>query len=449
MDNEKKLPIFNSQDSIVRKSNAFITAKYKSSLLENQLVSISLTRIKIVGKEPQATIYPSELQELFGKKDTNIYKKLKAAANNMIGHSIVIEDGIGNFKAFSMIPNAQYIDGCFTVFFNKELAPYITNLSGRYTSYHLANILHFKHDYTFRIYEILKKEDYLFTKGEKTIVKDYSLNEFKCMIGVVNMDEAGVKRARNRGASWDEIVEKIAVEKKFSDWTSFKRRVLDPAKLEMAEKCDIRFEYDTKRYGKGGKVSKLRFYIMQNDPNSKAKEEIGRKSAIIQSSEYVQREMAYELPESLEVYVGHNRLTTDNIASFYESAGYDAEMVVFAIEEADKQSHIRNYVGWIINCIQSQKSGKYQEPISVISGDANKADKVNELMKSMESDRQDPNSEIKLRVWAKTKQKADYVEFLKYLSVNGLDESTIETIYSVQECIDLYIKWHKGESDIF
>ena len=68
-------------------------------------------------------------------------------------------------------------------------------------------------------------------------------------MGLVNTDEAGVKRAVARGDSWDNIFEKVAKEKQYVDWRDFKKHVLEPAKIELKEKSDIAFSYDAVKIG--------------------------------------------------------------------------------------------------------------------------------------------------------------------------------------------------------
>ena len=76
---------------LIRKSNTLISGKYKTSILENKIMAIALTRIEIVNGCPVAKLYPGEIKTLLGKKtDTNIYKSLKRTAKLMTGHQIVI-----------------------------------------------------------------------------------------------------------------------------------------------------------------------------------------------------------------------------------------------------------------------------------------------------------------------------------------------------------------------
>ena len=106
------------------KSNDMISAKYKATLLENQVMAIALTRIEVNEKDKEhplvARLYPRELKKLVSD-DRHIYRDLKDLAKTITGHTMFLEDGKGNFKAFSVVPNAIYKDGVFSIIFNSFL----------------------------------------------------------------------------------------------------------------------------------------------------------------------------------------------------------------------------------------------------------------------------------------------------------------------------------------
>ena len=125
----------------LRKSNDFISAKYKSTLLENQVMAIALTKIEVDAKDKdaplQAKLYPGDLKKLVSDP-AHIYRDLKKLAKTITGHTMFLEDGKGNFKAFSVVPNADYIDGVFIIKFNNELRDHVLGLTSSYTNLELA-----------------------------------------------------------------------------------------------------------------------------------------------------------------------------------------------------------------------------------------------------------------------------------------------------------------------
>ena len=143
------------------KSNEMISAKYRSTLLENQVMAIALTRIEgnpnDLDNPLEARLYPGELKKLVSD-DAHIYRDLKALAKSITGHTMFLEDGKGNFKAFSVVPNADYQDGVFILKFNQVLREHLFGLERNFTTLELSVMTNFKKSSSFRIYELLKKD---------------------------------------------------------------------------------------------------------------------------------------------------------------------------------------------------------------------------------------------------------------------------------------------------
>lgn len=421
-------------DLMIRKSNTLISGKFKTSILENKIMAIALTRIEIKDGCPVARLYPGEIKQLLGKNtDTNIYKKLKRTAKLMTGHQIVIEDSKGNFSIFTMVNNADYVDKQFIITFNKNMTPFVHQLKNNFTTYEVATLMKIEKAHSYRLYELLKKEIYRSDPNinNGVVTKEYGLSELKCTIGLANTDEAGVQRAIADGKSWDEIYYNVVKDKSFEVWYEFRRQVLDVAQKELAEKSDIVFEYEPLKYGSGAKVRRIRFYIAKNEP-SKTKPEMDRMVDLIHTMN--EEQIASDTDnDGVYSYIGHNKLTRDDIIEFMRVAEEDEEKVENAIKLADKQDYIKNYVGWIISCIK----GKYEQPTEVIQGSSEKADTVNNLKTEIENNEAD----IAERIWSKIKNKEDYIEFIAYLNSKGIKENTLDVVYDTNERIDLYTNW--------
>lgn len=423
-----------NEELTIRKSNTLISGKYKTSILENKIMAIALTRIEIKDGCPVAKLYPGEIRQLLGKKtDTNIYKSLKRTAKLMTGHQIVIEDNKGNFSIFTMVNNADYIDKQFVITFNKNMTPFVHQLKNNFTTYEVATLMKIEKAHSYRLYELLKKEIYRSDPAinNGVVIKEYGLSELKCTIGLANTDEEGVRRAIADGKSWDDIYYNVVKDKSFEVWYEFRRQVLDVAQKELAEKSDIVFEYEPLKYGSGAKVRRIRFYIAKNEP-SKTKPEMDRMVDLIHTMN--EEQVASDTDnDGVYSYIGHNKLTRDDIIEFMRVAEEDEEKVENAIKLADKQDYIKNYVGWIISCIK----GKYEQPTEVIQGSSEKADTVNNLKTEIENNEAD----IAERIWSKIKNKEDYIEFIAYLNSKGIKENTLDVVYDTNERIDLYTNW--------
>ena len=144
---------------IVRKSNSFVTAKFRTTIMGNKIIALSLAKLEEKDGQLQAILYPSEIRRLLGaQNDTNLYRRLKSVAQTLAGHVITIEDGKGNFEVFNMITNVSYKDHRMVITYNRMMTEQMSRLKSNYTSYELATLVGFSKNYTYRLYEILKRK---------------------------------------------------------------------------------------------------------------------------------------------------------------------------------------------------------------------------------------------------------------------------------------------------
>ena len=190
----------------------------------------------------------------------------------MTGHTMFIEDGKGNFKAFAVVNNADYEDGVFTVEFNKNLREHVLGLEKNYTSLELAVLTRFKKNSSFRLYELLKSHLYKSRSdinGGRVDV-EYKISELRFMIGLANGDDPGVKNAMaamGNNIDWDVLYSKLdKKDRKYETWFDFQRYVIKPAQEELSEKSNLRFEYEGLRHGR--KMEDIRFFVYPNHPTN-------------------------------------------------------------------------------------------------------------------------------------------------------------------------------------
>lgn len=434
---------------IVRKSNDLINSKYRSTLLENQIMSVAMTRLEVDrDNEIVATMYPGELKGLTGRGN-NLYTELKIASKSMIGHGVVIEDGQGNFKVFPIVKYAEYEDGVFTIKFNEEIRPHIMGLKSNYTTMNLITLTSFKKNATFRMYELLRKELYK-CSGDTGAEVTYNISELKFMLSLANLDEQGVQReiAKSKGnIDWDYIYNNVAIEKSYEDWRDLRRAIIIPAQKELEETSDIRFTFKGIRQG-GNTYKYIKFVVYHNEVSSEVQDELAKKAKIL--DERKQKYSAgglnidnneemhqYTLDEAThqEVYdrfLGHNKLTADDLRLIIEKAHGNDEKVIRAIEMADRQEEIVNYIGWILRCIEDD----YKEPIDVMEG----SHEVSVVMNEMRNNTKKP--EFKQKMWKQIQAKDDFQDFLDYI---GCSTEQLDIIYEdADKKLNMYFDWKKG-----
>jgi plasmid replication initiation protein len=218
-----------------KKENCFqsniVTLSYQEfSLLERKVWLFCINQIErdpIVSNLNQVFEIPvrelncnySRLQQLC---DTITSKKIHSQA----------KDGFGVIVPF---PEARYYKRkgvayiCLTML--STVIPYFIDLQKAYTKFNLNIVLRLKTVYAQRIFEIIMME----INGRKKNVFNYELIELQKIIGC-----------------------------NYPNYADFKRRVLEPAKMELSEKAGYDMEYY--EVGKQGrKVSELQFMLLPKD----------------------------------------------------------------------------------------------------------------------------------------------------------------------------------------
>lgn len=417
-----------------RKSNELVSAKYKSTLLENQLLAIALTRIESKANDSNAPLYarlyPNELKQLVGDP-THIYSRLKVVAKAMTGHTIVLEDHKGNFKAMSIVTNADYEDGVLTIRLNNDLRNHILGLEKRYTTLELSIMTGFRRDSSFRLYEILKSNIYKAkNKKDGKVELEYNLSELRFMIGLCNADDVQVRAERNRMGNdidWDVLYEKLDKKDKiYERWSELERNVLRPAKEELDQKGDITFSYHGIRQGR--KIKRVHFTVCPNEP--KESKTIRARKEVLEQQQ-MRSSFSGEEEAFLHKYTGHNNLTESDLLHLCSLSDGKIDLVESAIDAADHAGHISNYMGWLISYI---KSGGYHQT-EVLNGSHEESVMVSHIQQSSRKD------DVAEKVWERIKEKDDFPLFQAFLSDNGLTVDELETVYSCNRRNKIYFSW--------
>jgi len=251
-----------------KKSNFLIGAKYKSSLLENKVLAISLTKVrKDESGQLISTVTASELKKYMKKTNGSFYDQLYSCADNLANRQIVMEDRENNkFMILNIVQTALYDNGKFTIKYNSDLEKYLYGLQQNFTKLSLPVMMSFKSVYSFRLYELLKSKAYYprdKKRPENLFRITFSLSELKLDLGAVNSSYDRVQRVlKSSTPDYDKAVE-AAKEKTFARWGDFKDRVIDVAVNEinsMAEAC-MNVSYELGKAGRGGKVYEVSFIV--------------------------------------------------------------------------------------------------------------------------------------------------------------------------------------------
>lgn len=423
----------------VVKSNDLISSKYRATLTEDKIMIMALSKIEINANDKDyplvAKLYPGELKKIVSD-EAHIYRDLKKMAKSIVGHTMFMEDGKGNFKAMSIVPSAEYIDGVFTVKFNPDLKTHILGLERNFTPLEKRVLIEVKSNASFRLYELLKKEAYKIPDEEGAFTEvSYDISELRFIIGLANTDNERVKSALSQTGKyvdWDAIYNMLdKKDRKYEKWSDLRLKVILPAQKELEEKANIRFEFET--FKKGRTTGIIKFRIYKNTPSTQPYSE---REDLIDFTSTINRqlEMPYDAnPDFYDKYVGHNDLDRRDIDALVKKAGMDFDKVERAIQMADRQPNkIYNYVGWLDKCIENG----YRE-IEVIEGSAEEAQIIKEFHQDAES------YGMNLRLWEKIKQKEEFEDFINVIESKGIALETLELTFTPMELAKVYTDFSK------
>lgn len=345
------------------KPNFLISAKYKSSLLANKIIAIALADLKEAVDSNDGVlvsdIKAADLRKMLGIKeeDKNFYAKIKKVSNELTGKNIGITDPEEHsFTYLAVITRATYKKGILTVEWNRHLSKYLKEIKRNFTKLNLGVMLSFDNVYTFRLYEILKSNCY---KGSPYEVKagsyeiSYDLPELRFLLGIANAELDSVKRVLvdTSHPDYEKAFEK-SPEKIHLDWRDFRRKVLDPA-INGIQISDLEVSYKTERFGLGGKIGKVVFYI--NDKNILP----AISNPILQTNS-----KTVDVDDFIDTMLDIMpfRLRTKDLKKIASEAEYDIYKIKKAVDIAKKnQDSIENMTGFLIAAIKNNWDDQYQK----------------------------------------------------------------------------------------
>jgi len=226
---------------LVVQSNRLIEAKYKLSVEEQKIIKILISKIQKNDKDFKKYEFRiKDLAEVLGMTHDNPYVVLRGITRRLITRGLEFRNPeTKTLLQTAWLSSASYMEGEGTVSlcFDPELKPLLLELKSQFTKYELGQIMQFSGQYTIRFFELRKS--YL---GRKINEVKFTLKELWKMLGLRN-DEYSI--------FWD-----------------FKRKALEPARLELLEKTGKSFTWETIKQGRGGKIVAVKFIFDPDDEES-------------------------------------------------------------------------------------------------------------------------------------------------------------------------------------
>lgn len=245
-----------NQDHLtVVKSNKVIEASYLLSLSEQRVLLACIAQIDSMAdltEQYQFEISAAEIVDLVGSDNfSNAYRDLKKAAEKLYDRSVTIDDpDLDNPKVVQRktrwISSIDYIPGSGKLVLNfaSGIIPYISKLSKEFTKYKLKHVARFESIYSIRLYELLVQWS---SSGEREIEVEWLKKQFQ-------------------------------VSDKYSRLGDLKKRVIEPAIVEINKHSNLWVKYGQRKSGRVVTHFQFQFGV-KNSPKQRKQltnEEINR-----------------------------------------------------------------------------------------------------------------------------------------------------------------------------
>lgn len=247
----------------VTKANRLIEARYKLNLVEQKLILFAISRLDTVQKDFNIQRFSlKELSDVIGEQEHR-YSEIRRVVRELRKKEVIINTPekeliTGWLSSIVFEKNTGMVE----LEFSKNLAPYLLELSGAYKSYQLENVIQMKSAYAIRIYEMLK--------------------QWECK--------------KTQTYTVEELRRRLTLEKQYTAFKDFERRVIEPAKAEINEHSDlwvtyrkvkkgrtidsIEFEIERKYGTVDTEAEDIKFYKRNGDPRFNYLDEIREKTGI-------------------------------------------------------------------------------------------------------------------------------------------------------------------------
>jgi plasmid replication initiation protein len=144
---------------LVSKANDLVEAKYRLTVQEQKLIIMAISKINPMKPdfENPYRLSVDEVAEACGLERTGIYQKVAATVDRLMTRLVKLKEDDGH-RVVHWVSEAKYYTGMghFDLWFHDKMKPYLLDLK-EYVSYDRKAVLQFQSQYSFRVYEILKK----------------------------------------------------------------------------------------------------------------------------------------------------------------------------------------------------------------------------------------------------------------------------------------------------
>lgn len=327
-----------SKKALVVQSNRLIEAKYRLSVEEQKIIKVLISQIQRDDKDFQEYVFRiQDLADMLGMNHSNTYGVLRGITKKLITRVLEFYNPENNtLLQTAWLSSAQYKvgQGIVSMCFDPKLKPLLLQLKSYFTKYELGRIMQFKGQYTIRFFELRKS-----FLGKNMAEVTFSLKELRETLGLQKTE--------------------------YTQFFDFKKRVIEPARLELLEKAGSAFDWEPIRQGRGGRITAVRFVFHPSDENSEKEDVSAESETVAPADTAAQLPMEWEEPPSTEtpeiVVLLIERGVTPAVAQELarkHAEGYLREKI--AIVDVNPE-YVQNKAGFLITAIQKDWKDARQE----------------------------------------------------------------------------------------
>lgn len=252
----------NLDQALIYKSNSLVEASYRLSVAEQRMILACISHIPHGESVTDEVMYSVTAQDIAELSETNARtacRDLQEAALRLKRREVRIEkEANGNLNrkrvlVCGWVQSISYIEneGRVELRFNKDMLPYLSELTEQFTKYRLKNVAKMTSSYAIRLYELL----------------------------------AQWREQKNREVEVDWLRNALQLGDKYPAIKDLKKWVIDPAVAQINEHSDIRLKYDQRKSGRV--ITHLQFtFIPKQEPKPKPTK---AKAGKVLSRDYVEK----------------------------------------------------------------------------------------------------------------------------------------------------------------
>lgn len=325
------------KDLSVKKSNYLNQASYKLSVVEQKLIAMLVAQIKNDATDFKPySLNIKDFCSLIGVESSN-YSYIVSVAKSLLDRDVhfrYVNDKGKNIEVITKwLSSCVHVEGSGTVEMNFDnvLKPFLLQLRNRFTLYRLENILQLTSVFSIRIYELLKQYENM-----GSVV--FTLDDLRNFIGID--------------------------ENQYKMYADFKRRVLVNAQKEIKSKCDIYFDYDEIKVGRG--IGKILFYIKTQTIPPKNVTDSAKQPKKVQPENPELKEVLLVLPDKYRKLVSYKKM----LAKYLNKV--DKNYIIRNIIYTNVHSDESNYRAYLSKSLENDYGLAYQEDQEIKKEEANR-----------------------------------------------------------------------------